>query len=246
MGSRSAAAYFSAAVVVLASVGVGLLLDLYGKGSRRFAGIAAPVGSGRERISVVRGSRDLHALYRESGVHGRKLLHLGAFLHYVDVDPALVLPSGGGAFPVVADVLPAYEERLTYRTSLWVAMQAGLVREIQYVQPPAMLSQRLRELSDLDVDVVSIDGRTIVAHDWGARRTITDRFLPGLEPVILNIDASFLRDTTPSEVLSALRSSGLRADLVTLNLSEDNPDVSGDERASLLELARIWAVGSPR
>lgn len=117
---------------------------------------------------------------------------------------------------------------------MWVSGQANILREIFYYQPPVSFNRRLEAVDDRDPDLISKSADAIVLHDWGSRRTITDRVPMTTEPVLLNIDASVFEELRPEQLLSALRSSSLTSDLITLNVSRDNPDITDAARKSLL------------
>ena len=217
------------------------LLDRHGKQSRRYVGPAQTVAAPALPVTVVETSDALYRLYRSRNVRGRLLVHVGRYLHAVDIDAAEVIPAQpDGRYPLsVSDMLPLYEKRISYRNVLWVAEEANMVREIMYYQPPGMFRNRLEAMDDRDPDLLSKSSDALVFHDWGARRTISDRMPRLHEPVLLNIDASVFDELRPEQVLNALRSSSLTSDLVTLNLSLDNPDVTASSRRDLLLFAKM-------
>jgi hypothetical protein len=224
-------------IVALAAVAAAYL-NHRGATARTYAGPAFKLTQPDLPLTVVGTSEELYRLYKDCRVKGRLLVHIGKYLHAVEIPLEELLPAGG--YPTVtADVLPLYEKRISYRNVLWVAGQANMVREIYYYQPPLMFRKRLAAVDDQDPVLISKGEHTIVLHDWGSRRTIADRMPQLQEPVLLNIDASVFEELQPEQLLTMVRASSLAADIVTLNLARDNPDVPDSCRRSLVRFAKM-------
>ena len=193
----------------------------------------------RERFPVylVQKTGDVCALWEEKRVHGRMVVHLGKFLHFLKPEvpglpggarPPMQLLPGTSYADILADDPTHYNgERADYKSYLWVAFQSNMVRGIYNVIPPADFIKRF-ELTDAKAAQIDID-----KHEFGSPRLATTK-LPALaEPVLLNIDASYFASTEPAQLLATLLKSGLRSDVVSLCLAEDNPDVGAAERQRL-------------
>jgi hypothetical protein len=201
----------SVAIIVVAIVSV-LSLHSVGRSSRRLAGEPHMVDARPGAPMLVETSEELYDLWSDSGAHGRIVVHLSRFLHFVSAHPG-VIPAGLESFPVSTfDLVTGYEERLDHRSLLWVTLQSGIAREIVHVLPPADYADR--------------------------RRTVG-------AGVLLAIDASYLDEVDTSELLTLLQGSGLRADLVALSLSLDNPDVGEVGRERLRQLAATLEAVEP-
>jgi hypothetical protein len=213
-----------------------VLLNRAGYADRR-AGKSYVLARERFPVYLVQKTGDVCTLWDEKGVHGRMAVHLGKFLHFLKPEDKA---SPGGARPPMqliqgtrlADILaddPAHfnGERADYKSYLWVAFQTNRIRGIYNVIPPADFLKRF-QLTDAKAAQIDID-----KHEFGSPRLATTR-LPALaEPVLLNIDASYFASTDPAQLLATLLKSGLRSDVISLCLAEDNPDVGAPERQRL-------------
>jgi len=218
-----------------------LALNTAGKHARTYAA-PQPVSARGIPVHILKNERELYGLYKSLGIRGRIMVHLGRYLHFVDIEPDALLAKTD-RFPIqLFNMLDRYEGLLSDRNVLWTAMQANLLREIDYVLPAPMFEERKRSLAASRTDVLSISHNRIVAHDWGSRRTLSP-VLPDLtEPVLLNIDASYLEEADEQAVYAMLAASQLKADVLTVTLSEDNPEISAVARQRLIKLADLFAV----
>ncbi|MFC1770185.1 hypothetical protein ACFLZI_03950 [Nitrospirota bacterium] len=224
------------ALILIFALGVALSMQFKGESSRRFVDTrsflpVAPI--------IVRNTTDLYPLWKEQKIHGRLVVHFGRFIHFVAInDEELYEPSGH--FPShVYDPTPFYEERIERNNILRVAMRAGLVRTIFYVMSDARfeyVQQLLR-----DDPLVKVGDKEIVMHEFGSMQKIVRSLesFPSGEPVVMNIDATFMADVSPEETLAILRSGNVQYDILTLCLAEDNPYVTPVDRERLLELAAM-------
>lgn len=233
----------SVAIIVVAIVSV-LSLHSVGRSSRRLAGEPHMVDARPGAPMLVETSEELYDLWSDSGAHGRIVVHLSRFLHFVSAHPG-VIPAGLESFPVSTfDLVTGYEERLDHRSLLWVTLQSGIAREIVHVLPPADYADRRRTVGAGEPGIRVLE-TAILTHENGARRLLVDRLPEIDEPVLLAIDASYLDEVDTSELLTLLQGSGLRADLVALSLSLDNPDVGEVGRERLRQLAATLEAVEP-
>ncbi len=210
------------AAVALALVGIALGLEAVGR-SARVAGPARRAGDGRPlEVHLVADSPALYRLWRNAGVRGRTLVHVGRFLHFVpaqEEDPTtgacVDVPIAGG------------EAKLDSRNFLWVAGYAGIVRRIFYVVPPERFRKPPGAWDRVDVS--------------GFERRVSSHLPELREPVLLDVHASYFESTDGGALREALRASGLDTDLVTLNLALDGSDVSEGARERLRAFARALA-----
>ena len=238
-GRRSALMHwFSSACILLLVLATAYSLNELGRSSRRAAGAGVSVSAPGVPVAVVADAAELYAAYRSRKVHGRILVHLGRYLHFVEIGDNDTY-RGFFQFPIPAfSALRSYEEHISYRNVLWVGMQANLFREIISIVPPQVFQEKAGSIGPQDSNVVEVRHDAIVAHEWGSRRSIVPRLerIPD-EPVILNIDASlFTGPGVPEQVVDIMRS-GLIVDLVTLNESRDNPEVTEENRRQLRRFA---------
>jgi len=220
------------------------LFAVRGAGSAaRVQGASFDLARDRFPVHLVEKTSDVAALWKEQGVRGRVVLHLGKFLHFMKSGA----PTGGPRRAMlitegtsIADILagdPTHfnQDRPDYKNFLWIAYQTDVAREIYNVVPAADFMQRF------GVSAASAGSKDVDAQVFGFPRTVTTR-LPALaEPVLLNIDASYFGSADPAGLLDALLKSGLRADLVTVCLAQDNPDVTDLDRQKLLGFTRLLA-----
>lgn len=220
--------------IVLAALVTLLGLDHAGVAARHQETPHRAAGAG-SAVHLVRTNAELYRLWDQKQLRGRTVVHLGRFLHYIPVGTG----SGSGytvprsRYPLRVNpphhFVPA---EVDYRNILWVALNSGIARRTFNVIPVADFRERFELPASAGIPA------DVAEHDCALPRTITAR-LPRLsEPVVLNIDASYFAHTDPVQLAAQLRESGLAADLVTLCLSEDSPDVSAGERAAALQAAR--------
>jgi hypothetical protein len=236
----------AAALAVVAALACALALArLHAAGvASRAGGSPRRLGDPALQVITVRTSRELHAALVEQGVRGRVLVSVGRYLHFREM-PTDAAWAGNDRLPLrVFDLVPAYEERVDRMSHLWLAVRAGLAREVRHVVPPATFREKRAAALAEDTDVVSIGAHEIVLHHWGARRTISDRLPRSAEPVVLVIDASWFELGDAGALRRDLERSGLTADLVAISLAEDDPAVGARSRDELLALAAGLRGGS--
>ncbi|MBI4710477.1 MAG: hypothetical protein HY806_05660 [Nitrospirae bacterium] len=189
-------------------------------------------------ITLFKNSYEVDTFYKTRGVHGRVLVNFGRFLNFVGIENDDVFKNAD-SFPVKRlNIMEEYEKRLTARNFLWIAMQGNIIREIDYVLPDAVFEEKGRTAWN-EQDVFKATPDRIIAHEWGSRRILSNHIPDIIEPVVLNIDASFFSNTDAVSLAQEIKKSALKADVVTLNLSEDNPDVTEKEREELRKFAEL-------
>jgi hypothetical protein len=188
-------------------------------------------------VQLLNTSREVYLLWKDQEVKGRVVVHMGRYLHFIAVDDMGVY-KGRNGFPVqTVSLLEEYEKELGDKNFLWLAMQGGMAREIYNVLSPDVLREKLRMVAGQSG--VKVSEHEIETHYWGSKRTITDGIPAVEEPVLLNIDASLFSNSEPTVLLKGLKESGIRTDMLTLCLAEDNPNVTEPERERLREFYNL-------
>ncbi len=208
--------------IALALVGTALGLEAVGR-SARAVGATRAIRDSAPNVHLVGDAAAVYRIWKDARVHGRTLVHVGRFLHFV---PAQEEDPTTGACRDVP--IAEGDAKLDNRNFLWVAGYAGVIRRIFYVVPP----ERFRKPPGT-WDRVDLSGfeRRVSSH------------LPELrEPVLLQIHASYFESTDGGALLEDLGRSGLETDLVTLNLAQDSADVSETARERLRAFARVLAT----
>lgn len=209
-------------------------LNFAGTSVRRAGTAYAPA---RERfpVYVVHNTSDVCTLWQEKHAYGRVAVHLGRFLHFLRPGTAsyaelsqMQLTGTTSYQDIFANDHNHFNnDRADYKSYLWVAFQSNMVREIYNVIPPGDFQKRfgLKDAAAVQKDIFE--------HASGSPLISTTR-LPALaEPVLLNIDASFFASTDPAQFLALLLKSGIKSDIISVCLAEDNPDVSAADRQKL-------------
>jgi hypothetical protein len=192
-----------------------------------------PFTLARERFPayVVKRTVDTYSLWKEKQLRGRVVVHLGRFLHFMESEPP-----GTTLIPELVNYHSRFNDtRTSYRDFLWAALQTDIAREIITVIPPEDFRKRFGLANSQSAP------DDIVHHEYGSLRKFTTRLPATPEPVVLNIDASYFASIDAAQLLDSLLTSALQADMVTICLAEDNPDVTGREREKLLEFVRLLA-----
>ena len=191
----------------------------------------------RERfpVHVVQKTTDVYALWSRQRARGRIVVHLGRYLHFLKSAP----PVGQAKSPMQITRDTSYSDILAgdgthynndaadYKNFLWVASQTNIARQVYNVIPPADF------IAKFGASYPSA-GKGIDAEVFGCPRIISSRLPLLSEPVLLNIDASIFAGADAAKLLDTLLKSGLQADLVTVCLAQDNPDVTDLERRKTL------------
>lgn len=224
---------FSAVIVLVFSISL-FWLNHAGKASRLYG---KAYGIEDTSVHMLNSSKEVYSLWKSRGFKGRVVLHLGEYLHFLQVNTSDVF-KGVERFPVkTASLLMKYERELGKDNFLRVAMQGNIAREIINVLPPDVFREKLKAVRGQGG--VYLEGDKIITHFLGSKRTLTDHIPAVKEPVLLNIDASYFSYSDAETLLTELRKSGIRTEMMSLCLSEDNPDVTDREREKLKNFAGI-------
>lgn len=177
---------------------------------------------------------------------GMTVVHLGRELHFTPVEMVGTYKANSRYPLSLPGILPAFEARLDRSNFLWMAMRGNIARQVCNVLPHDDFLQKLALVKEAQgggyLGVLELTDKTIVAHELGSKRVITDSFLPETgEPVLLNVDASILSLFEPAELYRMLDTSGLRYIYIACCLSKDNPAVSESERKRMREFVRLLA-----
>lgn len=226
---RNRGAIVLAAAVVAASASVGFVAARVGRSARE----AGRVERRGAAAHAARDAEELHALRRAFAGRGRVVVSVSEHLHFEEVS-ADEAWAGNDAFPLrVFDLSPLLEAQVGLRNHLRVALRAGIYREIVHVVPSESLPALKAVARQRRIDVISIGDRAITLHEWGSRRTITDRLPEMGEPVVLELDASWFERGKPAALAAQLEGSDLAVDLVLLDFAADDPEVTAAGREAL-------------
>ena len=221
--------------LILALCTVAIFALNHGGVSSRIQGKAFDLAHDRFPLHVLKTTGDVYALWQEKKAHGRIVVHLGKYLHFTESQVSS--GTAGQFFPqistVARDHLHYRMHQASYRNFLWNAFQANIARRLYNVIPLPDFMQRfgLNDANDAQKEITEKFAASDI-YD-GAQRIFTARIPQIKEPVLLNIDASFFASTDATQLFESLMKSGLKSDLVTICLSEDNPDVTDIERQRL-------------
>ena len=207
------------AILIISGCLTSLILLNRGAVSARTQGKAFALARERFPVYTVKTTKDVYSLWQEHHARGRIVVHLGRFLHFMEA------PNSSEGPPQIATVAADHAHflirRISYRDFLWAAFQADMAREIYTVLPPADFKRRF--------DAVPQQNKVVI-HEYCSPRVFTTSLPSVAEPVLLNIDASFFASTDIAQLVDDLVKSGLKADIVTICLAEDNPDVTDLDR----------------
>jgi hypothetical protein len=174
---------------------------------------------------------DVYSLWQEKQVHGRIVVQLGRFFHFMEAGNL------NGGPPQIAKIVSDHERfnisRTSYKDYLWVAFQTNIAREIYTVLPPADFKERFDNPQPK---------KEIAVYEYGSPRIFTSSLPSVAEPVLLNIDASYFASTDAAQLIDELMKSGLKADIVTICLAEDNPDVTDRDRQKARDFIRFLSA----
>jgi hypothetical protein len=207
------------ALLIIAGCAASLIMLNHQGISSRVQGRAYALSRERFPAYAVTKTGDVYSIWQEKQVHGRIVVQLGRFLHFMEAGY-----SSGGP-PQIATIVSDHEhfkiERTSYKDYLWVAFQTNIARKIYAVLPPADFKEKFDNPQPQ---------KEIVVYEYGSPRIFTTKLPSVAEPVLLNIDASFFHATDAAQLIDDLMKSGLKADIVTICLAEDNPDVTDLDR----------------
>jgi hypothetical protein len=195
-------------------------------------------------IYLLRNTSDVYRLWEKKKVHGRVVVHLGKFLHYVrpDFDPDYTVPRSN--YPLKVQKPHEFKcGEINFGNFLWIAMNTDIARKIFNVIPLADFQSRFSLAS-------TATPADVLENDNASARIITTRLPSVREPVLLNVDASYFGKLDVAAVETMLRSAQFSTVIFTVCLSEDSPDVSPAERRKAQEfvgkmskVARIIELG---
>ena len=186
---------------------------------------------------LARNATEVYLLWKKTGCTGNIVVHFGNNLHFQSVDLNLSAARAIPSFGSVAKQRQTYENALSYRNFLWMSMQTGIARYIYNVLPPWTYTEKKREVAKGPYRIW-YEGSAIVDADKGLLRKISDEMPQVEEPVLMNIDASYVTEADIAAFADALKRSGLRVRRLTLSLAEDNPEVPESSRTKLKELGQ--------
>lgn len=207
------------AIVIIIGCFASLLMLNHGAISARTQGKAFALARERFPAYTVKNTADVYSLWQEHQARGRIVVHLGRFLHFMEAPPSSEGPPRIAT--IAADHAHFLVRQISYKDFLWAAFQTDIVREIHTVLPPADFKERIGATPQQNEYVI---------YEFCSPRIFTVSLPSVAEPVLLNIDASFFASTDAAQLVNDLMKSGLKADIVTICLAEDNPDVTDLDR----------------
>jgi hypothetical protein len=205
------------AIVIIIGCLTSLIMLNHGAISARTQGKAFALARERFPAYTVKRTVDVYSLWQEHQARGRIVVHLGRFLHFMEESsegPPQIAA-------IAADHAHFHIRQISYRDFLWASFQTNIAREIYTVLPPADFKEKIGATPQQNKFVI---------YEFCSPRIFTMSLPSVAEPVLLNIDASFFASTDTAQLVNDLMKSGLKADIVTICLAEDNPDVTDLDR----------------
>ena len=207
-----------------------VLLNLFGINSR-FYGNSTYLFKNDGQLKYVKDSSELYSIWKKNKVKGRIILNISNYLHFVPVDTDQILKQDIFAFQS-ENPIKIYEKQISFNNYLNVAVQANIAREIYNIIPQTSFLERLNESDKDDINKAKNQDK-IIFHYLGTKRVITYN-LPSLkEPVLINIDASYFKSSSPDSLIQMLTAVDLQYDIITFCFGKDNPEISNNEREKL-------------
>ena len=207
------------AIVIIIGCIVSLVMLNHGAISARRHGKAFALARERFPAYTLKRTADVYSLWQEHQARGRIVVHLGRFLHFMDGSHFSEGP------PQIATIVDDHTHfpmrQVSYRDFLWAAFQTDIAREIYTVLPQADFKERFGATPQQN---------KIIIYEFCSPRIFTTTLPSVNEAVLLNIDASFFASTDAAQLVNDLMKSSLKADIVTICLAEDNPDVTDLDR----------------
>lgn len=219
-----------AILIILFFLATCLSLEYLGKSARSC--ITIPFEKNRT-IYLAHNTSDLYHFWKKQRLKGVILVNAGRYLHYESPAPALDF-TVNASYPLrVKSMRQKHEQELSYRNYLWNALNAQMARKLYYVLPADDFRERF---SDGMNEGKQMSDGSVPTHELGKQRIIGIRMPDADEPVILNLDATFLASSSAVAALEDITKLPVLPALITICLSEDNPDVRDEERRLVKEL----------
>jgi hypothetical protein len=233
MTGRQVAYSASTILIILLLFVTMLMLATVGRRGR-----VHPAGDGL-RISIISSPEEAYRRWHASGERGRVVVSVSRWLNFVDIDDGALIPKGNPVPLRVTNLAAGLEKLLSPENFLCLAVKTGIAREIIHLVPDEEYPARLASVRE--VEGAMLKGDAIMAPYIGTPRRITTlrRFKRGGEPVLLYLNASYFRYSTPEDVLAQLRKSSVSIDAAVLCLSDRDPAVSPEERDRLRRFALL-------
>jgi hypothetical protein len=168
------------------------------------------------RVLTVATSRELWQTYTGLALRGRLLLHISRHLHFVQVPSHELYRLDQGDLSRL-DLAAAYLQRVDHRNYLWLAARAGMFRSIHYLLEEDTFREKGAEAGVADGDEFTV-------YDSGFPRVISLRPPGGSEPPVVHIDAAWLEQHTPEEVVTLLQQLPVRPDIISISAATDDPE----------------------
>jgi hypothetical protein len=211
-----------AAGIAIATIAVIGLSAWHGRESR--ATFHPPPGLASRPVAGVGSAADAFAVWRGSGLKGRRLVLLTGQFGGSGRAPEAPGPGGG----------------VSAATAVYWSARLGLVRAIDVVMPPADFDrQRAGDASHKVFRPVDGAYRHDL-HGFWLRFSLPRAFLPPDEPALVLVEPTWFRPGAPPDPLAWLSSLGVRTDLVLVAL--DDPSATEADRRAASEFVRSAGI----
>lgn len=207
-----------AAGIALATCAVIGLSAWHGRESR--AAFHPPPGLASRPVAGVGSAADAFAVWRGSGLKGRRLVLLTGQFGGSGRTPDAPGPGGG----------------VTAATAVYWSARLGLVRAIDVVMPPGDFERQ--RAGDVSHKVFRPEDGAYRhdLHGFWLRVSLPRAFLPPDEPALVLVEPTWFRPGAPPDPLAWLSSLGVRTDLLLVAL--DDPSATEADRRAASEFAR--------
>lgn len=188
-----------------------------------------------KQVYLLNRSINSYFLWKNRGVKGRVIVHLGAHLGMKSLsDEETPYPV---KFPVRPfDMVRWYEKRITSANYLWVAAQDNLIKKVIGIVPEERFSEVKESLK------AKKDEKIVMRDYRGLPIVITD--LSGLESpeetVLIEIEASYFLDgSNAEELFKLLKKKNLKYDIAIISLGRDDLDLEEKQREEAKKMSGL-------
>lgn len=231
MGKKKTTAIAFIIMLFIASL---YLLDQLGKSSRIY-GTSYQLFEKGVPVHIMNKAVDVYSLWKEKGYRGRVVIHLGKYLHFVSMSRKEIDALMQRRLTMDFDIVNEYEKEVSYKNFLWLALEGNIARNVYNVLTPDVFAEKFRPGGKENVSGER-GNKIILTNQFGSKRVISDHIPYIDEPVLLNIDASYFDSKEAEDIVGKLKKAGIKIDMITLCLSEENPEVSDMNRNHLKDL----------
>ncbi|MCK4826414.1 hypothetical protein KA005_62300, partial [bacterium] len=163
-----------------------LIIVNYAGKSTRVAGKEYEISGDALPVIVVNRSTELYYLWKTKGYAGRRIIHIGNYLHFVPADIREINSKVGQEELSGTDIRKAYEAKLSYKNFLLIAMQSGIARSVFNILPRERFIEKYGRGAKIDPKFAPVDDE-VSFHYFGSERVVSSRLPEIEEAVLLNI-----------------------------------------------------------